>query len=1090
MSTTPSSAPVAPACTSRRDFLRRGALLGLFTGASGATAWAGEKSAPAAPGNAILNSDRPDAPYTHIDAENQILTACLQCNTGCGIKAKLQDGVITKIDGNPYNPWTLLPHLPANIPQDEAATVDGSICPKGQAGLQTAYDPFRIRKVLKRAGPRGSNKWVSMEFADAVREIGTGGKLFANVPGEETREVEGLDSIRALRDTAVAKAMAADVTKILDEKDAAKKAALVAAFKVTHAAHLDKLIDPDHPDLGPKNNQLVLAWGRLKGGRGDLYKRFASAFGTTNAHGHTTVCQGSLYFTCKAISEQYTGGKFTGGQKFYWQADLENAEFVFFVGANTLEGNYGPPNQSVRLMPGIASGQKKIAVADPRFSKIASKAWKWLPVKPGTDAALAMAFIRWMIEADRIDHAFLSAANPAAAKAAGMLSHTNGAWLVKIDAKGQPGAFARAADHGLATAEERTTATAKGDVTYTEKFFLVRQGDKFVPVDEAATAPAAAVVGDLFVDATLPDGTRVKSALQLLRESAEEHTIAEWCEIVGVRERDVIDVARELTSHGRRAAVDIHRGVAQHTNGFYNVLAWMSVNMLLGNYDRKGGMLTASAFDVTGAKGKKFDLAAHPGKPAAFGVSSIRHDIAYEKTTLFAGYPAKRNWYPIASDIYEEIIPSIGDAYPYAVKALILYMGAPTYALPAGHTNIEILRDTAKLPLFISNDILVGSTSMYADYIFPDLTYLERWEFQGSHPCMPNKVQPLRQPAMAPIPESVEVFGQRTALSLEAMLFGLAENLSLPGFGPDGLGKGIPLSHPDDYYLRGVGNLAWGEKPDGSQQIRPATEREMEIFRRARRHLPKEVFDEARWSAAVGPELWPRVVTILNQGGRYQAAAEAFKGEFHAQPYGKLLNLYQEKTAGVVHSGTGKKHSGIARYLPIRDFHGNEPTEMRAGQDFALITHRTISQTKSRTIADPWLTPLMPENALLINPLDAKRLNLAEAQEVKVTSATNRSGEFEIGPGKTKTMRGKIHLTETMRPGIVSFALGFGHWATGAVDIEVDGHLIQGEPRRAKGIHANAAMWVDPTLKNTCMLDPVGGSVSFYDTHVRLEPVS
>jgi tetrathionate reductase subunit A len=86
------------------------------------------------------------------------------------------------------------------MPQDEAATVDGAICPKGQAGLQTAYDPYRIRKVLKRAGPRGSNKWVSMEFADAVREITVGGKLFAHVAGEESRKVEGLDAIRALRD--------------------------------------------------------------------------------------------------------------------------------------------------------------------------------------------------------------------------------------------------------------------------------------------------------------------------------------------------------------------------------------------------------------------------------------------------------------------------------------------------------------------------------------------------------------------------------------------------------------------------------------------------------------------------------------------------------------------------------------------------------------------------------------------------------------------------------------------------------------------------------------------------------------------------
>jgi hypothetical protein len=32
-------------------------------------------------------------------------------------------------------------------------------------------------------------------------------------------------------------------------------------------------------------------------------------------------------------------------------------------------------------------------------------------------------------------------------------------------------------------------------------------------------------------------------------------------------------------------------------------------------------------------------------------------------------------------------------------------------------------------------------------------------------------------------------------------------------------------------------------------------------------------------------------------------------------------------------------------------------------------------------------------------------------------------------------------------------------------------------------------MWTDPTITNTCMFDPVGGSVSFYDTHVRLVPV-
>ena len=38
--------------------------------------------------------------------------------------------------------------------------VDAGLCPKGQAGHQGAYDPYRVTKVLKRAGKRGENKWT------------------------------------------------------------------------------------------------------------------------------------------------------------------------------------------------------------------------------------------------------------------------------------------------------------------------------------------------------------------------------------------------------------------------------------------------------------------------------------------------------------------------------------------------------------------------------------------------------------------------------------------------------------------------------------------------------------------------------------------------------------------------------------------------------------------------------------------------------------------------------------------------------------------------------------------------------------------
>jgi tetrathionate reductase subunit A len=1053
------------AIESRRRFLAGGALLG--TGLISSRALASDASDAA-----VLNSARPDAPYELAQPENVLHTACLQCNTGCGIKCKIQDGVVSKIDGNPYNPWTLLPHLDYATPLEAAAAVDGSICPKGQSGLQTAYDPYRLRKVLKRAGKRGEGKWITIDFDKAIREICDGGRLFAHVPGEESREVEGIRSLLALTDAKVAAEMDKDIKAIWAEKDKAKKSELVSDFKAKHAAHLDKLIDPDHPDFGPKNNQIVLNWGRVKGGRGDFYKRFAQALGSTNAHGHTTVCQGSLYFTCKAISEQYdtATGKFSGGQKFYWQADVENSRFILFVGANLFEANYGPPNRTVRLTTNLVNKFTTIAVADPRFSKLASKAWKWLPLKPGSDIPLAMAMIRWFFENDAYNAKFLGNANKAAAQAHGELSWSNATWLVRVK-DGKPGKLLRAKDLGLAEQEE-LVALVGG-----------------VPTKVDPNSTDTPVVGDLFVNATLPGDIAVKSSLQILKESAMQHTIEQWCAMADCPVDNVVAVARELARWGSAAAVDIHRGPAQHTNGFYAVFAWMSLNLLLGNFDHKGGMIAPAAYDTMG-KGERFDLKQHPGAIKPFGLSSIRHDVDYEKTTLFAGYPAKRNWYPLASDMYQEVIPSIGDAYPYPVKILFQYMAAPTYALPAGHTNIDVLRDVEKLPLFISNDIIIGTTSMYADYIFPDLSFLERWEFQGTHPNIPQKVQPIRQPVMAPIPEACEVFGQAMPMSFESMMLGVAEQLQLPGFGDNALGEGLPLKHFDDYYLRMVANLAFGEKPDGSQQVPDADAREIELFLKARRHLPETIFDERRWKAIVGDDLWPKVVTVLNRGGRFQDHDKTYKGDMVGNAYAKLLNLYQEKTAGTIHAGTGKPYPGFATDVPVVDFVGNAPDRQREGHSLALITHRTISQCKSRTITNPWLTPLMPENAVLINPADAVRLGLRDGQQVKVTSATNPSGEWRLTDSNRKPMVGTLKFTQTMRPGVVSFALGFGHWATGAEDVTIDGYVIKGEKRRAAGIHANAAMWTDPHVTNTCLFDPIGGSVSFYDTSVSLVPAS
>lgn len=1072
----------------RRDFIKLSALAGGASALLGGMPQFKEMIAQAA-------QNEPAYPLTEIT--NQINTVCLQCNTGCAIKVKLYNGIAAKIDGNPYSPWTLWPHPTYETPIQEMANLSGGICPKGQSGLQTAYDPYRIVSVLKRkpGTKRGENQWVSIPFDQAINEIVDGGDLF----GEGN--VEGLRSLYALRDADLAKQMSTAISAIWNEKDAEKKQALVDEFKQTFKDNLDVLIDPDHPDLGPKNNQFAFVWGRLKNGRADLFKRFVGdAFGTINANGHTTVCQGSLYFTGKAMSEQFdpVAAKFSGGSKFYWQGDTGNSEFVIYVGANVFEGNYGPPQRIPKMTKGLVEGGSKYAVIDPRLSKAAAFAWKWVPIKPGQDLAVAMGMIRWIIDNDRYNHTFMGNTNKAAAVANGEKSWTTGPWLVKI-IDGKPGKFLRASEALLV--EEGTQKDADGKdvaiftdangVVYTfDPFVAIRDGEPVVFDPNSTEIP---VQGEPLSQTTL-NGIECKTGLQIIYEAAQEHTIAEWAEMAGINERDILDLATEFTSHGTRAVADLHRGVSQHTNGFYTVLAWYTVNCLIGNPDHVGGMIKGTTYDNSGSKAKgPFEIAKmNNGKNVKFGLDILRTTTTYEKSTLFDGtYPTKRPWFPLATDVYQEDIPSMGDAYPYQVKALMLYMSAINYSLPAGHTVSDIMADSKKIPLIFTTDILIGETSQYTDYIFPDLSFLERWELHGTHPSVPWKVENVRQPAIS-IPgwPTVKVYGEELPLSAEAMMMAIAEKLELPAFGPNGMGEGIPFTRPEHLYLKQVANIAFGEKEDGSDSVPEADDEEIRIFLEARRSLPKSVFDEAAWKAAINNDesLWRKVVYVLNRGGRYQDFDKAYKGDLVANAYGKQMNLYQEKTATSKNTMTGKSMLGYPAYTPPgMSSIGEEIVDN--GYDLNLITHKAITMTKARTVTNYWLLSVMPEGPVWINSQDAQRLGIAEGDLVNISSASNPEGAWDLHDGSQKPMSGKAKIVEGMRPGVISFALGYGHWASGARDVVIDGETVSGDKRREAGFHANAAMRVDPHLGNVTLTDLVGGSAVFYDSKVKLEKV-
>ena len=78
-------------------------------------------------------------------------TTCYMCACRCGIRVFLKDGQIRYIQGNRDHPVN-----------------KGVLCGKGAAGIMNHVSPARLRKPLKRVGPRGSGEFEEIEWTDAL----------------------------------------------------------------------------------------------------------------------------------------------------------------------------------------------------------------------------------------------------------------------------------------------------------------------------------------------------------------------------------------------------------------------------------------------------------------------------------------------------------------------------------------------------------------------------------------------------------------------------------------------------------------------------------------------------------------------------------------------------------------------------------------------------------------------------------------------------------------------------------------------------------------------------------------------------------
>jgi thiosulfate reductase/polysulfide reductase chain A len=121
---------------------------------------------------------------------------------------------------------------------------------------------------------------------------------------------------------------------------------------------------------------------------GDLY-------GSPNMYSHTSGCEQDRRSACLTLF----------GHVFPMH-DFANSRFVMLWGMNMLGANQGLWES--RALIEAKKRKCRIVVVDPNFTETAQRADEWIPIKPGTDGAMALAMCRVIVDENLYDNEFVS----------------------------------------------------------------------------------------------------------------------------------------------------------------------------------------------------------------------------------------------------------------------------------------------------------------------------------------------------------------------------------------------------------------------------------------------------------------------------------------------------------------------------------------------------------------------------------------------------------------------------------------------------------------------------------------------------------
>ncbi len=364
----------------------------------------------------------------------------------------------------------------------------------------------------------------------------------------------------------------------------------------------------------------------------------------------------------------------------------------------------------------------KLVVLDPRLSEEAAKADEWIPIKPGTDLAFLLAMMYVIIREKLYDKDYLR-------------EYTNAPMLIDPDT--------------LLPLELKDLDNGKKDF----KVWDLASGTATWSRD----AKLPALEGEYEID-----GKTYIPVLEALKRHLESKGYTpEWAsEITGVPAETIERIAREF-GQTRPAAIDTGWHGTKTYNSFQTWRAVALVNALVGSPLREGGILLSHG--GIAATLYPMSLAAPPTSDISQGLANHQIKLSDGSTTEGVVFNLGRNYLP-----FKDIILKSGES-----GWVFFVVGANPVRTMLDEDNwIEKALKSPALEKVIVYDVMPQDTTLYADIVLPDCSYLERYDCVRGVEFVPYSAYYTGVPAVKPI---ADCFGYMNFTALLAKDLGAGD---------------------------------------------------------------------------------------------------------------------------------------------------------------------------------------------------------------------------------------------------------------------------------------------------------------------------